>query len=256
MTIPVARDRWIVRPRPIERPRLRIFCFPFSGGGASQYARWPADLPDDVELCAVQLPGREQRLGETPIAHMTELVAALRPALDPYLDLPFAFYGHSLGGWIEFELARSLRRDGRAGPAQLFVAGARAPHLPRRLPELHRLPDAEFVEGLRRYGGTPDEALGNADLMSLLLPMLRADFSLTETYVHAAEPPLDLPIAVFGGHDDPVIERFELEGWREHTTRPLTLRMVPGDHFFVQANRQLVLSAMIEELEESAAVGA
>jgi medium-chain acyl-[acyl-carrier-protein] hydrolase len=250
MTFLGTRDRWVVRHRLADRPRVRIFCFPFSGGGASQYARWPADLPADVDVCGVQLPGREQRLPEEPFSDLMLLVQELRRVLEPYLDVPFAFFGHSLGGFISLELARALRRDRRGGLVQLFVAGARAPHLPSRLPPLHALPDAEFLDGLRRYEGSPDEALRNAELMSVLLPMLRADFSLTETYVYTEEPPLDVPIAVFGGLGDPVVERFELTGWREHTSRAMTLRMLPGDHFFVQSARGPLLAAMAEDLED------
>ncbi|MCC6176230.1 MAG: thioesterase [Chloroflexi bacterium] len=252
MTVPTGRDRWTVRPRPLENPRLRLFCFPHSGGGAAQYTRWPADLPPDIEVCAVQLPGREQRVSEAPFSHMAPLVEELLRVLAPYFEAPFAFFGHSLGGFISFDLARALRRQGRTGPLHLFVAGSRAPQLPSRLPDLHHLPDPEFIDGLRRYEGTPDEALQNADLMRLLLPMLRADFSLTETNDYVQEPPFDVPISVFGGLDDPVVERFELTAWREHTTRALTLRMLPGDHFFVQSARSLLLSALVEDLEESA----
>lgn len=256
MTSPVAHERWVTRPRPLENPRVRLFCIPHSGGGAAQYARWPADLPADVEMCGVQLPGREQRLSEKPFSHMAPLVQELQRALEPFLGVPFAFFGHSLGGFVSFELARALRRQGRRGPVHLFIAGSRAPQLPSRLPELHRLSDPEFLDGLRRYEGTPEEALQDADLMQLLLPMLRADFSVTETVEYTDEPPLDVPISVFGGLADPVVERFELTAWREQSTRPLTLRMLPGDHFFVQSARSLLLSALAEDLEESAPPGA
>jgi medium-chain acyl-[acyl-carrier-protein] hydrolase len=252
MTAPARRDRWVVRPRPVESPRLRLFCFPYSGGGASQYSRWPADFPADIDICAVQLPGREQRLSETPFSNMSGLVEELLSVLEPYFGPPFAFFGHSLGGFISFALTRALRRQRRRGPVHLFVAGSRAPQLPSRLPELHRLPDAEFLDGLRRYGGSPDEALNDAGLMRLLLPMLRADFSLTETYEYVEEPPLDVPISVFGGLDDPVIERFELTAWRDQSTRPTTVRVLPGDHFFVQSARALLLPALVEDLDESA----
>ncbi len=252
MTAPARRDPWIVRPRPVDNPRLRLFCFPYSGGGASQFARWPAELPADIEMCAVQLPGREQRVSERPFSHMGSLIQELQRVLEPYFGVPFAFFGHSLGGFISLDLARTLRRQGRRGPVHLIVAGSRAPQLPNRLPELHRLPDAELIDGLRRYEGTPEEALRDADLMRLLLPMIRADFSLTETNEYTEEPPLDVPISVFGGLTDPVVERFELTAWRDHSTRPTTLRMLPGGHFFVQSARSLLVSAMVEDLEESA----
>jgi medium-chain acyl-[acyl-carrier-protein] hydrolase len=183
---------------------------------------------------------------------MPLLIQELQRVLDPYFGVPFAFFGHSLGGFIGFELARALRRQGRRGPVHLFIAGSRAPQLPSRLPELHRLPDAEFIKELGRYGGTPEEAVKDVDLMRLLLPMLRADFSLTETNEYAEEPPLEMPISVFGGLEDPVVERFELTAWRDQTTRALTLRMLPGGHFFVQSARSLLLSSLAEDLEESA----
>jgi medium-chain acyl-[acyl-carrier-protein] hydrolase len=251
MIIQNGADRWVIRPRPISAPRVRLICFPFSGGGASLYARWPADLPADIDVCAVQLPGREQRIAETPYVSLALLIQDLMQALRPYLDAPVALFGHSLGGLIAFELTRMLRRTGGQLPVCVFLAGSHPPHLPRRQPNIHSLPDAEFIAGLREYGGTPEEALQNAALMELLLPTLRADFSLTETHTYVSETPLDVPLSAFCGLDDPIVEPNEIAGWRDLTQNTFTLRMVPGHHFFVQSARGLVLSAIVEDLEAS-----
>jgi medium-chain acyl-[acyl-carrier-protein] hydrolase len=198
---------------------------------------------------AVQLPGREQRLIDPPFTRLQPLVEELERVLEPYLDVPYALFGHSLGAFIVFELARALRRHHTPQPSYLFVAGSRAPQLPSKLPPIHALPDPEFLNGLRRYEGTPEEALQHAELMELLLPTLRADFSLTETYHYLPEPLLQTPISVFGGLEDPVVETEELSAWREQTCGQFKLRLLPGDHFFVQSAREELLRAIVEDLQ-------
>jgi len=249
MTVQKGLDRWVIRPRPVSAPRVRLICFPFSGGGASLYARWPADLPDDIDVCAVQLPGREQRIAETPYSTLAPLIPDLMQVLRPYLDAPIALFGHSVGGLMAFEFTRLLRRTGGTPPVCIFPAGSLPPCLPRRQPNISALPDAEFLDGLREYGGTPEEALQNEALMELLMPTLRADFSLTETYTYVPEAPLDVPLSAFGGLEDPIVEPYEVAGWRALTENTFTLRILPGNHFFVQSARELVLSAIADDLE-------
>lgn len=241
-------NRWTVVPRPQPDPRVRLFCFPYAGGSAATYRSWSEVFPPDVEVQAVQLPGREWRLKEEPYSSVFPLVEDLAVVLKDLFDTPFAFFGHSLGALISFELARELRRRGLALPAHLFLSGHRAPQLPRQEPSIHDAPDDVFYDGLRTLEGTPEELLGNQELMELLLPALRADFAMAETYEHHAEPPLDCPISVFGGLGDRVTDRPKLEPWAEHTTREFKVRMVPGGHFFVEESRDLVLRAVFQDL--------
>lgn len=241
---------WITRPRPRPGAPLRLFCLPHAGGGASSFRPWADVLPAEVEVCPVQLPGREARMGEPAIDRMEPLVEALSEALRPFDDEPFALFGHSNGALIAFELARRLRREGRHGPVHLFASGRRAPHVPNPRRTVAHLPDDEFLAEMRELGGTPEEVLAHPELMRILLPLLRADVRLNETYAFAADAPLACPITAYGGLGDPKAPREDVEAWREHTAADFTLRFFPGDHFFVFARRDLVLRTLAMDLHE------
>lgn len=240
-------SRWLPRS-PRETPGLRLFAFPWAGGGATVFQTWASGLPADVELLPVQLPGREERLGEPAFERIEPLVEATRQALAPHLDVPFAFYGHSMGALVAFELTRALRRRGGPMPARLMVSGRRAPHLPVPRPHLHALPDAEFLAGLRRLQGTDDAVLESSELMALVLPTLRADFAVCETRVHAEEPPLDLPITAFGGVSDREAGFADVAAWRHHTRGGFRSRMFPGHHFFPRSCRVALLAEIAIEV--------
>ncbi|MEM9767571.1 MAG: alpha/beta fold hydrolase, partial [Cyanobacteria bacterium P01_D01_bin.71] len=169
------------------------------------------------------------------------LMPRLETALQPWLDKPFIFFGHSLGGLIAFELARSLRHHQQSLPEALWVSAARAPHLPAMEPIMHTLPEADFIAELRRYSGTPNEVLDNAELMGLLLPMLQADFALLETYDYQAQAPLPCPITAFWGDRDAIVSFEEIEPWQRHTDKTFTLEKLAGDHFFVDCPQILPL---------------
>jgi medium-chain acyl-[acyl-carrier-protein] hydrolase len=216
--------------------------------GASIFRTWSDCLPADVEVCPVQFPGRETRFMETPFARLSPLVEALAQALDPLLDKPFAFFGHSFGALVGFELARQLRRRFGVQPARLFVSAGRAPQIPPRGRPIHALPEEEFMAELRRLNGTPGKVLENAELMQSMLPILRADFAVYETYVYATEPPLDCFISGFGGLQDQKVSRGDLEAWRDQTSVSFSLRMFPGNHFFLNAIRPLLLQALYQDL--------
>ena len=237
----------VVRPRPAAR--LRLICLPWAGGGASGYRDWPSHLPDDVEVVAVQLPGREARFAEPPVSSMEPLVARLAAGVLGQLDRPFALFGHSMGALIAFELARRLRSMGR-DPVRLLVAGSRAPHLPsRRARDRHTLPDQEFVSTVRELGGMPPEVLGSPDLLDLVLPALRADFALVETHTHGAGPVLHCPISAFGGVEDDDVGRDDLAAWSRHTTGPFRSHLLPGGHFFVHSSRESLLRIVATEVD-------
>jgi medium-chain acyl-[acyl-carrier-protein] hydrolase len=239
---------WAIYPRRNPAARLRLFCFPYAGGGATVYSTWPRGLPPEVEVVAVQPPGREGRLSEAPIGDLSRLVEAMHRELRPHFDKPFAFFGHSNGGLMAFELARALRREGGPMPLQLFASGRPAPQLELDDPPIHALPHDEFIQQLRRFAGTPEEILANEEIMELIMPLLRADFALGETYRYVPEPPLDLPISAYGGERDAEVSPAQVEAWREQTTARFHLRMFPGDHFFINGDRTLVLAELSREL--------
>jgi len=251
MTTATAFDSWIAFRKPNPQARLRLFCFPYAGPGASIFRTWSDGLPADVEVCPVQFPGRETRLMEAPFTQLSPLVQALAQALVPLLDKPFAFFGHSLGALVGFELARQLRKQpGQPAvqPVRLFVSGDRAPQIPQRNRPIHALPEREFLVELRRLNGIPGKVLENAELMQIMLPALRADFAVYETYVYSTEPPLNCPISIFGGLQDRRVSRGDLEAWRDQTSVSFSLRMFPGDHFFLNTTQPLLLHELSQEL--------
>jgi len=236
----------VVRPLPMSAPRMRVICFPYAGGGPAAFRPWARALPSDVELCIVHLPGREGRWREPAIAHLDGLIGPIAEALRPLLTTPYVFYGHSLGMLIGFDVARYLDRVHGTAPMH-FVGGAhRAPHLPNPHPKIGQLSDDAFVAEInRRYGGIPQAVLDNRELLELMLPALRADFSVYETYHYADTRPLRCPLAVFGGSADPFVSATEIAGWRQHTSAGFQHAMLTGDHFFIQQHRSTVLDAIL-----------
>ncbi|MFQ5616960.1 MAG: thioesterase II family protein [Anaerolineales bacterium] len=234
-------DDWFYRPQPVPHPHKRLFCFPYAGGGASFFRAWPGGLPPGIELLALQLPGRESRFLEPPLTRISALVKAFLPAILPYLDVPFSFFGHSMGSTVAFELTRHLRERSASLPEHLFVSGHHAPQIPYPHPPIHNLPETTFLEEIRRFEGTPEEVLQHKELMQLLIPVLRADFEMTETYQYIPGSPLTCPITVFGGREDHQVPIDNLEAWREQTMAGFALHMFPGGHFYLQDRESQLL---------------
>ncbi|NEZ55853.1 thioesterase [Leptolyngbyaceae cyanobacterium CCMR0081] len=224
-------NKWMVCFHPRSHPKLRLLCFPHAGGSARVFHKWSELLPSTVEVCALELPGRGKRLLETPFTNIDLLLSALGPELLPFLDVPFACFGHSLGARIAFEFCRWLQETVQLTPQHLWAAAARAPHLPPDTKPIHGLPDPDFIVELRRYSGTSEEVLNNPELMGLMLPALKADFSLLETYQYRPSAPLDCPITCFWGQWDDIAIQADVAAWQQHTNT-FSLEPVPGNHFF------------------------
>jgi surfactin synthase thioesterase subunit len=187
---------------------------------------------------------------ETPHRNLVTLVPRVIAEIEPYLDRPFALFGHSVGALVAYETARALCAAGRT-PVRLFVSGQRAPHLPGRTPPRHALPPVEFEAALARLEGTPTEVLRDADLMAVIVPLLRADFSLEETYAHAPGEPLEIPTTVFGGADDPEANLDELNAWQRHCRHACEVRIFQGNHFYLRTNPAPVVEAIRAALAAS-----
>ena len=157
---------WLVCPKPRSNPKLRLLCFAYAGGSAWIFRTWAEQLPATVELCAIELPVRGKRMAEPALTTVAAIIETLGPELRPYLNLPFACFGHSLGALIAFELCRWLRRTVQLTPDHLWVSAAQAPQLPIEKAPMHTLPDAAFINELKHYQGTPDSILNHAEMMS------------------------------------------------------------------------------------------
>jgi medium-chain acyl-[acyl-carrier-protein] hydrolase len=240
---------WIVRLRTVVSPSVRFFCFPHAGGSASAYRSWLEDLPRKVELCGIQFPGRASRISEPLPLSISDIVEALiADGYSYFADTPIAIFGHSFGALVAFEFAQRLHAM-RVGPAHLFVSAQIAPQLPDPEPPMRQLCDSAFISEMsRRYDGIPAEILREQEMMQLLLPALRADMTLKETYRFTSRPKLNCPLSAFGGCQDASVTADGLDAWCVQTSGAFKLRMFPGNHFFVHSERKGLLRAITEDL--------
>ena len=221
--------------------QMRLFCFPYAGGGASIFHSWRNGSLPEVQVCAIQMPGRESRISEIPYTDMTPLVEELGRAILPWLDMPYVFFGHSNGALVSFELVRLLRQANQRMPLALIVAGQDAPDCPHFRPPIAQLPEKEFLKQLKQLNGVPKDIESNAEIMELLLPTLRADINISETYRYVPEEPLDCPImAVYGTHD-PETDNESVLAWQRQTRKEFCTHNIPGDHFFLNSSRRILL---------------
>ena len=223
-------DSWF--PYRTESGAAQLFCLPYAGGGASRFLPLARQLAPAIEVLPVQPPGREARLREPPARHASEIVDALLPSLLPRLDRPYAVLGYSLGALVGFELVRALAREGAPPPIGLIAAAAVPP--PRRVRAEHRsrLADAELAAVIGDMGGTPSQVLQDPDLLAMVLPLMRADLTVWETYECPFDAQVNCPVAAYGGRDDPGTPANRLRHWHDATTATARLRMFDGGHFF------------------------
>ncbi|HEY4303066.1 MAG TPA: alpha/beta fold hydrolase [Gemmatimonadaceae bacterium] len=228
---------------PSRTPRRRLFCLPFAGGGVSGYRPWLQALPPDIELVAAQLPGRESRLREAPYDSIWEMADALLPEILEMSDLPYALFGHSMGGLVAYELAVAIERMRVPAPTHVFISARRPPDEPADQPLIGNAPDAEFLDVMqRRYNAIPDAIKSEPDLLELLLPTLRADLRAIESYTPRTLHRLRTPVHVFGGVDDRHPFPNQLAGWQRVVEQPIRVRLFPGDHFFITSQRDAVMN--------------
>ena len=246
----VETKAWFIPFQAIEHPRLRLFCFANAGGSPMQFRSWQNLLPQGIEVCPVQLPGQGSRFREQPATRLSALMATLLEVSGDYFDVPYAFWGYSMGALVAFELARTVQRMNAPAPRQLFLAARRAPHTPAIDSPIHRLPEARFIKEIqRRYNGIPAAVLQEPDLMALFLPVLRANFEMIETHTSEATDLVDCPITAFGGLSDPTVDSMAIAAWGELTTRSFEYFMFPGDHFFIQNHQPAIMQILSKNLK-------
>ncbi len=238
---------WIGFHKLNPNASLRLLCFPYAAGSSQIYREWQKGFPAHIEVCAIQLPGRGSRLSEPAYTNVHDLVKVAVEDLAPIIDRPIALFGHSMGAMIAFEFAHLLRQKRGIEPKHFLVSGRRAPHIPSDR-FTYNLPDEEFLAEISQLNGTPREVLEHPELMKLLMPLLRADFELIQTYKYSPRPPLNCPLTVVGGSEDDEITDDKLAAWRQHTTGEFSLQILPGDHFFINTSRQHLLDFLARAL--------
>jgi len=228
---------------------IKLFCFHHAGGAASIFRPWIKDLPEKIELYSLQLPGRQNRINEPPHKDLSKLIKETSEAILPYLDhKPFAFFGHSMGALLCYELTRYLYNHYNLLPEKIFVSAFRAPHLPLNKVKVHNLLQKDFLEELRVLNGTPDELLNNIELMNIFGPTIRADFQVCETYIYKVDKPLRCPIIACGGLDDKQVSLNELRHWEQHSGSNFKIHMFNGDHFYIKSMQKQLLDLIGAEL--------
>lgn len=234
---------WFNLYHPCPQATLRLCCFHSAGSGASLYRTWAKHFAPQVEVVAIQLPGREERSPEPALTQIPPLIRELTPVLMAYLgDRPFACFGHSLGALLAFDFTRQLRRLQGPQPRHLFVSSREAPQGPRPRP-CHTWTDAQLVHLLRQYGGTPEAILQTPEIMAVYLPILRADLALNGTYYYTPEPPLACPITAFVGRDDSV-KVAQLQLWEQQTAMHFEAIVLPGGHMYLKDQAALLWSVI------------
>lgn len=239
---------WIAYRKAKPKAKRRIFCFPYAGSGASAFRAWDKFLPDKVELCPIQLPGRETRASESAYTRIEPLIDALSRELKPVLDIPYVLFGYSMGALIAFDLARRFNAEAVPGPLHLFLAARRGPRLEDPYPRTENLDENEFVSLLRTIGGTPKAILENPEILQIVLPTLRADFALCENYKYREGTILDCPFTVFGGTTDVKATADTLAAWGPETRSSCSVKMFSGDHFFIHNHHTEILQNILKIL--------
>lgn len=228
--------------------RMRLYCFSYAGGSGTVFMPWQEMIDPGVEICPIQLPGRAARLAASPCTSMAEAVLAIAQSIQQQDQRPFAFFGHSLGGLLAFEVARFCMRNYLPMPVHLIVSGCGAPQFRSPSRRLHELADAEFIEVLKQFDGTPREVLDNSELMALILPAIRADFGLVADYKYRYAPGLRIPITAFAGRQDAHVSVEQAEGWRRETESSFQLAWFEGGHFFLHSSRDAVVDTVNQVL--------
>ena len=247
----VPQRPWLDWIRADAEAPLRLFCFHYAGGSAAVFRPWAQAFPRGIELCAVELPGRGRLMGAPPYLRLRPLVQAVAETmLDALEPKPFAFFGHSMGALVCFELVRQLQRLALPLPQLLCVSGRRAPCYPPHT-AYHTLPDDELIARLAGLNGTPREVLDHPELMQLMLPMIRADFGVCETYTYTSGPALPCPIVVCGGEQDPDVQSHHLDAWRAFTTAGCDVTLFTGDHFYLRPSQQGLVTHIERHLRQA-----
>ncbi|NQY65012.1 MAG: thioesterase [Alteromonadaceae bacterium] len=244
-------NKWFVIPKPNANADIRLICFPYAGGSPSTFISWAKDLPDNVELVIVQAPGRGARMFEPAYSDMNILISDLMKIFPRLLNKPYVLFGHSLGSRIAFELMNQLKMLNFPQPKHFIASGSKGPHIKSDKKPTYHLPQDEFITELKELSGTPEGVLENKELMEIFLPLLRADFEIAHKYCYAGKTIFNCPISVLGGDNDEDISLLQLNCWDELFTTTADVHLVPGNHFFIDSNKEMVLEKVVNIMKAS-----
>lgn len=230
-------NAWVTCPQPEPHALARLFCLPFAGGGASIYRSWGKELAPTIEVCPIQIPGRENRFSETAHRDIKTLAPAIASQLQFYLDKPYIIYGHSMGALISFEVLRILQDKGQPLPHIAILGAHRAAHLPPKRKPMSELDDGAFISKLTTFGGFPREVLESQELLQFVMPTLRADFTLCDGYQHEQSEPIDCPLVMIAGEHDTEVAPQDMQPWDVHSTQPARLISLDAGHFFLKTHQ-------------------
>lgn len=241
---------WIIHDAQQDNRSVRLFCFPFAGGGASIFRDWPAAAPDFLQICRVQLPGRENRLAEPAFTELVPLITQLINELYPLMhNKRFAFFGHSMGGIVAFEVCRQLAELGEPLPEKVFLSATRPPHLVDPKP-IHHLEEQEFIRALQQRGGTPDEILTSPVFREIFAPTLRHDLAIAESWYAIDLPALPVPLVIFNGCQDSIVKAGSADTWCRYSSIEPQIVTFDGGHFFIHSHAQEVRQAVFSRLHD------
>jgi medium-chain acyl-[acyl-carrier-protein] hydrolase len=240
------RNPWLVALNAPVAPRAQLICLPFGGGSSSAFRAWAALFPAHVQLSAVDLPGRAARFAEPALTAIDQVIAGLGSL--PDFSLPTVLFGHSLGALLAYEWLSHLYESGRQLPVHLVVSGRGPPQTPRTRAPIHHLPDAEFLTEVRRYQGMPDAVLQHQELVELMLPILRADFTITERYQHRPRGALPVSMLILGGEHDPMVDVTQLHAWRSLSAHASQVETFPGGHFYLDQHCAAIVGRLLSLL--------
>ncbi|EOW9528546.1 thioesterase II family protein [Bacillus cytotoxicus] len=243
-------SKWIPYKTIRIEPVVRIFCFPHAGGSASYFYRWMDYFPDWIDICPIQLPMRENRSSEEALESIHSCIERLTDDISSYVEIPFAIFGHSMGGLLGLEWAHYLQRKYNISATMLFISGTVPPHIFEKQKKISGLSDFLFLQEIIKYGGFPDEILEYQDIKSYVLPILRHDFSLIENSNFSSRIKLSIPLSIYGGDNDAFVSLKDLDQWKEYSDDYIEVNQFTGGHFYLNEHYRQVITEMVNKLED------
>lgn len=223
------------------KTKIKLLCFPYAGGDQVIYRNWSSLFSKEIDIIPVVLAGRGKRYSELPISDWKELIDDMWILLRPYLDYPHIFFGHSFGGRIAYELAHRCQEEDIRNTNLLFISACRSPRYPQKKPYMYLMSDSNLLQAIKDMGGNQNSLLENKDIMQLMLPTLRADIKLAETWINHHDQKLDVPIVAFYGENDPIESDKSLLDWQQFTTKNFAIEKLDGGHFFLHENEKNII---------------